>query len=388
MIWCLIIAFVPFLGSASYIGNRQNEIEGEGGLYLAINALAFIDDDGNTVKRRLEVDFFGFQVSKDDLVTINLPDSEPITFVPSEFPDGYYISSKQLPYPTFDEMNFVRTCVFGINATWERGDGTVVAQNCLQSEPSWMWDHRNELQYMNIGDMMLIGAHDAGAYRDYQGVGDDNWATSAVFAQEEDLLHQLMWGVRFVDIRCGFYPTTEERFWLVHGIIKTHPMIEGIEDVKTFLKNTQEIVVWEINDFCNREGLAEGEGRIIITYNIGYTDKTIFFPEVFERWGNVDEPEVLREYLTREVANAENNPGYQPWKPNCQMTPNQEDIIGGRWSGLREMANAVNRNVTAWWRDDWPDLPSTFPIHDFVRSTNMVQESIERNLRLAESLKK
>ena len=244
---------------------------------------------------------------------------------------------------------------------------------------------RNELQYMNIGDMMLIGAHDAGAYRDYQGVGDDNWATSSVFAQEEDLLHQMIWGVRFVDIRCGFYPFTDERFWLVHAIIKTHPMIEGIEDVKTFLKNTQEIVVWEVNgfqqiwdasaheeyktlltsqfkdwlvvpgdlgwktpldDIWQREGLAEGQGRIIMTYNSGYTDPTKFFPEVLEKWGDKDEPEELKEYLTNEViliitknrksikifqvANAENNPNYQPWKPNCQMTPNTEDIIGGR----------------------------------------------------------
>ena len=29
-----------------------------------------------------------------------------------------------------------------------------------------------------------------------QGIGDDNWGTSAVFAQEEDFLHQLLWGVR------------------------------------------------------------------------------------------------------------------------------------------------------------------------------------------------
>ena len=34
-----------------------------------------------------------------------------------------------------------------------------------------------------------------------QGVQDDNWATSAVYAQEEDLLHQLLWGARFLDIR-------------------------------------------------------------------------------------------------------------------------------------------------------------------------------------------
>ena len=57
-------------------------------------------------------------------------------------------------------------------------------------------------------------------YRDYQGIGDDNWGTHSVFAQEEDFLHQLIWGVRFLDVRAGFYPTTPERFWLVHGIIK------------------------------------------------------------------------------------------------------------------------------------------------------------------------
>ena len=31
------------------------------------------------------------------------------------------------------------------------------------------------------------------------------------------------------------------------------------------------------------------------------------------------------------------------------------------------------RNVTGWWREDWPDLPATFPISDYVKSTNMVQ---------------
>ena len=34
-----------------------------------------------------------------------------------------------------------------------------------------------------------------------------------------------------------------------------------------------------------------------------------------------------------QVANAMENPtSFRPWKPNCQMTPNQEDIIGGRSS--------------------------------------------------------
>jgi len=333
--------------------------------------------------------------------------------------DQFFVFPGNLPYPSLEQMGFTATCVFDLKAKWfhvYEGGGVyeVVAEACLQSEPGWMEFHRESLQELKIGDLMLVGAHDAGAYREYQGIGDDNWATSAVFAQEEDLLHQLIWGARFLDIRAGFYPTTDERFWLVHGIIKTHPMMEGINDVKEFLANTREIVVWEINGFeqhwtaeahleyktllveqfgrwlvtpgelgwetslreiWSREDLPVDEGRIIITYNNGgYTDPDFFFREVNERWGNVDEPTELRSYLETEVANAKANPtSYRPWKPNCQMTPNEEDIIGGRWSGLRQMADAVNRNVTAWWRDDWSDLPSTFPIHDFVRSTNMVQ---------------
>ncbi len=44
----------------------------------------------------------------------------------------------------------------------------------------------------------------------------------------------------------------------------------------------------------------------------------------------MDEPEELRAYLEAEVAAATGNPEYQPWKPNCQLTPTTEDIIGGR----------------------------------------------------------
>ena len=30
---------------------------------------------------------------------------------------------------------YERVCVFGYNVTWSREDGTLVASNCLQSEP-------------------------------------------------------------------------------------------------------------------------------------------------------------------------------------------------------------------------------------------------------------
>lgn len=41
-------------------------------------------------------------------------------------------------------------------------------------------------------------------YREYEGPQDDNWGTLAVYAQEENLLQQLLWGVRALDIRVGY----------------------------------------------------------------------------------------------------------------------------------------------------------------------------------------
>ena len=43
------------------------------------------------------------------------------------------------------------------------------------------------------------------------------------------------------------------------------------------------------------------------------------------------------------------------------------------------------RNMTKWWREEWSDLPATFSIHDFVKSTNMVEETIQRNIRKGKS---
>jgi len=395
------------------------------GIYLSINSLAYTEEDGTVVKRRLEVTWFGHKEIEESEKIILSQDSEVLLeLIPRDYPDGFYTTDIQVAHPTVESLK-VPSCVFNYSVSWTDAMGSTLASACLRNEPEWQWSNKEKLSKMKVGSMMLTGGHDAGAYRDYHDQGDDNLATSAVYAQEEDLLNQLLWGVRFLDIRVGYYHTLEEKFWLVHGIIKTHPMSEGLEQVKEFLRSSRDVIVFEINgfeqpwtqeahelwkellliefsrwlvtpgdlgwettlqDIWNREGLPEDEGRIIITYNDGHTDPTLFYPEVSEHWGNVDEPEKLREYLQREVGLAENNPAYQPWKPNCQMTPTTEDIIGGRWSGLREMADAVNRNVTSWWRDEWTELTSTFSIHDYVLSTDMIKESIRRCLRIAENL--
>ena len=51
----------------------------------------------------------------------------------------------------------------------------------------------------------------------------------------------------------------------------------------------------------------------------------------------------LSSFVSPQVANARNNAAYQPWKPNCQLTPTSTDIIVGGIN-LRDFAEAVNRS--------------------------------------------
>ena len=111
-------------------------------------------------------------------------------------------------------------------------------------------------------------------------------------------------------------PTTPERFWLVHGFSKAHPLAEGLETVKKYLANTQDIVLFRVSttdfgfsksfpeeayiefdnllveafgdwwvkpevgggyamklaDIWNQPGLNEGEGRVFITYKVSRMD--------------------------------------------------------------------------------------------------------------------
>ena len=66
------------------------------------------------------------------------------------------------------------------------------------------------------------------------------------------------------------------------------------------------------------------------------------------------------------------------------MTPNEMDIISGKWRGLRDMADAVNRNVTKWWITDpmYSSLTGVYPAIDFILSSDMIEWSITKSLLL------
>jgi len=67
--------------------------------------------------------------------------------------------------------------------------------------------------------------------------------------QDVDVLAQLIYGVRYLDIRVGHYPNTDSVWWANHGVYRSVPMQNVMSQVKTFLDNTNEIVIFDIQEF-------------------------------------------------------------------------------------------------------------------------------------------
>ena len=60
MLKLLVLLFALSVDGSPF--SKTNELEEKRGLYLAINPLAFIDNDGKVIKRRIEINVFGTQV--------------------------------------------------------------------------------------------------------------------------------------------------------------------------------------------------------------------------------------------------------------------------------------------------------------------------------------
>lgn len=67
--------------------------------------------------------------------------------------------------------------------------------------------------------------------------------------QDVDVLTQLIHGVRYLDIRVGYYPNTNPVWWANHGMFKATPMQNVVNQVKAFLDNTDEIVIFDVQEF-------------------------------------------------------------------------------------------------------------------------------------------
>lgn len=67
--------------------------------------------------------------------------------------------------------------------------------------------------------------------------------------QDESILGQLIYGVRYIDLRVGFYPSKDKQWWANHGVVRMQPLHGVLSDIKAFMGNTDEIVILDIQNF-------------------------------------------------------------------------------------------------------------------------------------------
>ncbi|KAL6422788.1 hypothetical protein ACFW04_010766 [Cataglyphis niger] len=339
---------------------------------------------------------------------------EPIyTLIPNA-PSGIKRTGVQATFvPTWTLM-FVQQCL-QYHVAWLR-NGTIRLTNCLQTQPHWMAERRNILGSLPMSRVFLPGTHDSASYAIHERANSENIVEKFVITQDVDVLAQLIYGVRYLDIRVGHYPNTNSIWWANHGVFKSVPMQNVVNQVKTFLNNTNEIVIFDIQEFPVGFGKNLGVHHDFIgfleeqfagyylpknygwtsTLNtiwssgkrliIGYDEKRVVsryesvWPCVTHQWGNVRNIEDLFNYLDRIEMESLGHPRAIPRSAMAELTPNTWDVILNRLGSIRQMAEKVNINVTNWYNSKWQHTANIVAV-DFVRSSGIIETAIEWNER-------
>ncbi|KAL1455205.1 hypothetical protein WDU94_009316 [Cyamophila willieti] len=121
----------------------------------------------------------------------------------------------------------------------------------METNPTWMQDNANVLSKMSIRHMFIPGTHDSGASTEEDNNGEHR-VQKYVMTQDETILNQLVFGIRSVDLRVAYYSVKSNdssKLWLNHGVQRICPFSNIVNDIKTFMQNTKEIVILDMHQF-------------------------------------------------------------------------------------------------------------------------------------------
>lgn len=139
---------------------------------------------------------------------------------------------------------------YGFWASYVNASGDILASSCLRAYPRWMRETRALVGGMRMRDLFIPGTHDSGSYRpNFDPLLRETIVTKYALTQDDDIRGQLLHGVRYLDIRVGYYRNTLERFYINHGVTRQRPLVEIIEQVKEFVLETNEIVIFGLKEF-------------------------------------------------------------------------------------------------------------------------------------------
>ncbi|XP_030384337.1 PI-PLC X domain-containing protein 1 [Scaptodrosophila lebanonensis] len=312
----------------------------------------------------------------------------------------------------------IHTTCYGFWANYIDARGNIMAKTCLRVYPHWMNEQRLLVGNKRLRDLFIPGTHDSGSYRpNFDPLLRENLVTKYSLTQDDDIRGQLMHGVRYLDIRVGYYRASHEKFFIYHGITKQRPLQEVINQVRDFVHETNEIVIFGLKEFPVGFGKGLGVHRLLVSYLreqfgelivhpslswratlrdiwtrkqnviIAYDKHAIVqeFPHtvfggVEQRWGNVQTwPRLerhLRDINTFDVSRFSSRPVVDM----AELTPETWDVILDKPGGLRKMADNVNWRISQLYREELGEHANIVAA-DFIRGTTLVETAIEWNNR-------
>ncbi|XP_058837376.1 PI-PLC X domain-containing protein 1 [Topomyia yanbarensis] len=322
-----------------------------------------------------------------------------------------------------ERVDITTTC-YGYYAYFIDGNGTIQSEHCMKLYPTWMNDLRAHLGQFRMRELFIPGTHDSASFKkNFNHQSQENIVTKYTLTQDDDVRQQLLQGIRYIDLRVGYYRSTNPQFWANHGISRLHPLKNILQQVRDYAVETNEIIILDVQEFpvgfgkdyaihdklihLLNDSLAEVMADASITWNGRLEDvwagnKTVilcydheyavrFYPELVwqsteQKWGDVQSMEALKSYLFRIHNRHLFGFSNRPVTDMAELTPDPWGVITDRYGGLRKMADSVNRFVTKWYFEELGPAANIVAV-DFVRGTSIIDAAIYWNLKRVPSEK-
>lgn len=429
LILCVYVLGLLSLTSGNSIANRiwkrdieSHETEDDGNkpvVFLTISSLA--SRSSNQEDRMLELNWGRLPsdfAQNDGWVSLYDKDplydsTDPILSTRPKTEEGHFRTSIRFPEQNFSRHNLTDACLDFWIAYIQNEE--ILSTNCVRARPNWMYQARSVIGNFSLMDLMIPGTHNTGTYASFDD-SDDTLFNRYLITQEEDVWHQLVYGIRYLDLRVAYQnsASSSERLWITHSSFVTDiPVKEVIRQVKDFLENTNEIVIMDfhrfVNGFKGRRAARRhqelitvlerelGNYMIPVSFTswvnlntlwatgkrlyVGYADdnsrrqNSLLFPAIKHLWGDVDTIAGLKNYLNQTICSQRNR---RLTSAMAQLTPTTAGAIFNLYGGLRNMADNINREITKWFRDEWNHCANIVAT-DFFLGNNIIEISIETN---------
>lgn len=339
-----------------------------------------------------------------------------LNFQPSQ-PNDWMTTGLVYDYTNWQNTITYNTTCYGYYVYYMDSvdNSKIYSYSCLRAYSNWMEQMKDYIGEEKLRDLFIPGSHDTGAYRyNFNPLSQETIVTKYTITQDADVLMQLKHGIRYLDLRPAYYPTSNPQWWINHASYQMQPLEPVLRQILDFIKNTNEIVVVAFGEFpvgfdnstihqslvnfiktifqdqiCTstlafntplKDIWASGK-RLIINYGdstVGGANFPYTWPGSYGRWGNKDTISGLQSYLYQV------NSQIYPNDPkltidSAALTPQTWGVVFDTYGGLRKMADSSNMLINDWYFKDL-GMNANVVVVDFFLTTKMVETAICYNM--------